>query len=410
MLTLSKRTTINTRFLLTLMSLTCLVACSGQDESSYAQCGQEWDKGVQQIIDEDRAKYGIPGVQVSVSCPGEEQPRNFVSGTTTIDGTTLVKPTDLFQIGSVTKSFIAAILLRLEADGWLSMDDPIGKWLPHQIPSDWKNITIKQLLTHTSGIVNYTETDEFNRVQRDNNYKKQWTSEELISFAINKPPYFQPSEGFHYSNTNYILAGMVISSVPGKSVEKEMKTLLSKTLPSSNTYYLPHPYSKDIMDRMAHGYYSSDTDSLIDATDDNMSMAGTAGAMVSTSEDIASWVRKLLTTTSALPEKQRSEMMSLVDIENGQPIPMTSEKTGYGLGVMHGSIFGSKAWMHGGGTRGYLTEMVWLTCQDVVVTTIINISSEDGTESLIADLISYIQKSDTLNQCKVMDASPILPN
>jgi D-alanyl-D-alanine carboxypeptidase len=96
---------------------------------SYAACSQNINESIQKIIDGNRIKYQIPGIEVSVSCPGEEIPRDFVSGTTTIDGTVPVQSDHLFQIGSETKSFVTAVILQLEAEGRLSIYDPISTYL-----------------------------------------------------------------------------------------------------------------------------------------------------------------------------------------------------------------------------------------------------------------------------------------
>ena len=208
--------------------LLILTAAVFHTQFSYAACDKNINDGIQKIIDADRIKYKIPGIQVSIGCPNEISLRNFVSGTITQEGPTLVKPDNLFQIGSETKSFTATIVLKLEAAGLLSINDSIGKWLPQY--SIWKDITIKQLLNHTSGIVDYFDTEEFANSEIESNFQKQWTPDELINLVINKSPYFAPGQGYHYSNTNYVLAGMIISAATNKSVEEEMKTLLLKQL------------------------------------------------------------------------------------------------------------------------------------------------------------------------------------
>lgn len=365
---------------------------------TYAECGPKLNEGIQKIIDEDRIKYQIPGIQVSISCPGEENPRDFVSGTTTIDGAMSVKPENLFQIGSETKSFTSVILLKLEADGILSINDPIGKWLPNISP-DWKNITIKQLLNHTSGIFNYAETDEFWSIEKNSGFKKQWAPDELINLVVNKSAYFKPGKGWHYSNTNYVLAGMIIQAATGKLVEEKMNTLLLEPLHLTNTFYLPYIYSNNIIQRMAHGYHKTANDPLADATNYNMSMADAAGAIISTSHDTAIWLRRLLTTDTVLPAAQRKELMSLVDMKSGQELPNTNNISGYGLGIGF-DYYGEEIWGHDGGTLGYLSNMLWLKCNDVVVTSLINISSDDNVSGdLISDLVNYIQKSDNSKQC-----------
>jgi len=259
---------------------------------SYAECGKNINESIQKIIDENRIKYQIPGLEVSVSCPGEEVPRDFVSGTTTIDGTVPVQSDHLFQIGSETKSFVAAIILQLEAEGRLSIYDPIGAYLKN-IPDAWQIATIQQLLNHTSGIFNYTQVLEFWQTMKDSDFKKQWSSVELISLAKDKELNFSPGLGWSYSNTNYVLAGMLVEAVTGKSIEEELNTRLFQPLYLCNTHYYSKAYSDDILKRMAHGYSSLGffSDEPRDITDKNMSWGNSAGAILSTSHDTAIWLR-----------------------------------------------------------------------------------------------------------------------
>lgn len=383
-------------------TLTLLIASIFVTYNAYADCSKDIRQGIQDILDKDRLTYQIPGMEVTISYPGENSTLDFVSGTTTLSTNIPVQRDNLFQIGSETKSFIAVILLQLEAEGLLSINDKIGKWLP-QVASDWKEITIKQLLNHTSGIFNYTEVlDEMVHNDKNLDLKKQWTSYELINLVINKPSYFKPGAGWHYSNTNYVLAGMIIENATGKSVNDEIKTRLTEPLQLTNTYYLPHLYSEQIMQRMMHGYSSRGyfPNEPKDVTDTNNSWANAAGAIVSTSHDMAIWFKKL-SSGALLPAKQMNELMTLVDKSNGQPLPITTNQAGYGLGVMHDfDTFGNETWWHSGGTLGYSSLMVWLKCSDIVITANINhLSSTRDIYALTKDLASYIQKSSQTTTC-----------
>ena len=386
--------------------LICLAAVLGVDVS-YAGCGQNINDGIQKIIDEGRVKYHIPGLEVSVSCPGEDSPRDFVSGTTTLNGDAPISREHLFQIGSETKSFISAVILQLEAEGQLSIYDPIGNYLKN-IPEAWQDVTIQQLLNHTSGIFNYTEMVELWTTLMTSEFKMQFSSDELISFVKNKEFNFLPGFGWSYSNTNYILAGMVVQAVTGKSIEEELNTRLLLPLHLSNTYYYAHAYNDDMLQRMAHGYSSSGLfpDEPKDITSQNMSWANAAGAIVSTSHDTAMWLRHLLTDNDLLPATQRQELISIVDMENGQSLPSGNNKLGYGLGVLRFNSPAGEIWGHSGGTFGYASHMYWLKCNDVVITAIVNHVDQSeaeglGSTAITMDLINFIQQSDTTKQCLV---------
>ncbi|MBI2786845.1 MAG: beta-lactamase family protein [Legionella longbeachae] len=370
----------------------------------YVAYAENINESIQKIIDENRIKYQIPGLEVSVSFPGEEVPRDFVSGTSTIGGAFPIQSDHLFQIGSETKSFIAAVILQLEAEGRLSIYDPIGSYLKN-IPDAWQSITIQQLLNHTSGIFNYTQVSEFWQSMKEGDFNKQWSSDELVSFVKDKELNFSPGLGWSYSNTNYVLAGMLMEAVTGKSIEEELNTRLLQPLHLTNTYYYSQTYSEDFLQRMAHGYSSFGmfSDEPKDITDKNMSWGNAAGAIVSTSHDTAIWLRLLLTDDKLLADTQRQELINIVDIENGQFLSPESNKMGYGLGVIKYNSPAGEYWGHGGGTLGFISHMYWIKSNDVVITLFVNHIDKNemeqlGSSAIAQELINFIQHSDSMRQ------------
>lgn len=344
-------------------------------QSVYAGCNEETNTNIQAIIDKNRVNYQIPGIQVSIFCPGEETPRNFTSGSTTLDHLSLVNSDHLFQIGSETKSFISTLILQLEAEGLLSITDPLSKFFPG-FPTKWQKITVKQILNHSSGIYNYTDVLE-DLLKQENGFdlNKYWSGDELINFVIDKPLYFEPGTDFHYSNTNYILAGMIIEAVSHHTLEEEINHRLINFLHLKNTYYLPTQYSEDIMQRMAHGYSDNGTfaDEPKDITDNNHSWANAAGAMVSTSQDMAQWFM-YLNKGILLPPLQMKKLTTVIEGK----LPNSSDMVGYGLGIIHDNkTFGEEAWWHSGGTLGYSALMVWLKSSDVIVTVNVNHTTQN---------------------------------
>jgi D-alanyl-D-alanine carboxypeptidase len=333
---------------------------------------------IQSILNNWRARSGIPGATLSVYLPDHDLPLTFSSGTTAYAGGEPINSNTLFQAGSITKSFTSMIVLQLEADGKLSINDSITKYLP-QYPQ-WSNVTIRELLNHTSGIFNYTETTTFNEI-RKSNPDAEFTPDEIVRIASQHPNYFAPGKGWKYSNTNYVLAGMIIQQVTGEPVSDVMNHYLhgGVRLNLLNTYYLPGMYSNAFLTRMAHGYNSQG----MDVTDDNMSWAYTAGAIVTTTQDLLSWWRDLF-QGNLLPQTQLAEMMSLVGEGNsstcaaGEPMSHLSDDQigkGYGLGIIQ-DAFGSDrlgtVWWHNGSTAGYKAIVMWFPKSDIYMALTIN--------------------------------------
>ena len=264
---------------------------------------------------------------------------------------------------------------------------------------EWSDITIRQLLNHTSGIYNYTDTLTMMILQNpDFDLSKQWTNDELISLSEDQPLYFAPGKGWHYSNANYTLAGMIIEKVTGRNLADEIEGRFTKPLYLENTYYIPGIYPENILSQMAHGYSASGLFPVEpkDVTEANMSWANSAGAVVSTSHDMAMWFRVLL-SGRLLPEKQNNELFELVNQADGTSIPGTMNANGYSLGLFHDySSFNEESWYHSGGTLGYSALMIWLKSSNYIVAVNVNhINSDDpakrDTYLLTRDLISYIQ-------------------
>lgn len=350
-----------------------------QDDQSQPMTAKQEAQAlqIQRLLNNWRARQGIPGTTLSVLLPGHKVPITFTSGTTTLYGDQRVDSNNLFQAGSITKSFTSTIILQLEAEGKLNIDDPITNYLP-QYPQ-WKNVTIRELLNHTSGIFNYTETAAFNNIRKENP-EAGFTPEEIVQMAARFPLSFPPGHGWHYSNTNYVLAGMIISAVTHEPVSDVMNHYLHGGMRVSllNTYYLPTIYSGSIMSRMAHGYSVKGTD----VTGSNMSWAGTAGAIVTTTQDLLTWWQAIF-QGHLLPDAQLQQMMSLVcegakNCYPGRPIPHLwpdQAGRGYGLGIAETS-FGSPeigtVWWHNGSTEGYKALVMWFPKSDIYMALTIN--------------------------------------
>lgn len=158
----------------------------------------------------------------------------------------------LYQMGSTAKSFTVAVILQLEAAGKLSIDDPLGQWLP-EYPA-WKDVTIRRLLNMTSGIPNYSETEWMSRAWA-NEPMRAFTLKELADAAYpSDTNHLPPTKGYYYSNTNYILAAMIAERASEKSFRDLVHELVIEPYGLTSTFYEASIYPESVIKRLAHGY------------------------------------------------------------------------------------------------------------------------------------------------------------
>jgi D-alanyl-D-alanine carboxypeptidase len=340
-------------------------------------CTQACHKELQTALNYDRIHNKTQdsenvGEQMSISLPtasGKLQPiMNYYSGYATTIKTLPVgtldpeqpnKRVDLFAQGSITKSYVAAIILQLEQEHRLSLNDTISQYLGNRYP-DWNQITIKQLLNMTSGILNYTNDTLFNASFKQPYHR--WTADQMIKLAYNNNQprthcktggnlCFTPGTNYMYSNTAYLLAGKIIESVTNHTLEYEMQHRLlgpkSKLGKLNNTYYLVN-YPESIMRRLVHGYgllapnipHSSDWLTQ-DFTQLNMYTTAADGGNISNAKDIVLWSRLLLQTNKIMQAHQQQQLKQLICNDRnssffGQPVKQIGKSCnqGYGLGIL----------------------------------------------------------------------------
>ena len=269
----------------------------------------------------------ISALSLSVKLPGQASNINVTAGTTRYDGGAAVTPSSLYQIGSNTKAFTAVTILQLEAEGKLTIQDTVGKWLP-QYPA-WKDVTIERLLDMTSGIPTYDNVQAM-LVAYAANPTRDWSPAELIAYVYpttkDAPP---PTTGWSYSNTNYLLAQLIIEKASGRSYAAELRRrfFANPALRLDTTYYRPHLYPPSVTKRMVSGYFASkDADNAglqplygKDVRGMTLSWAQGAGGIVSTPDDVTRWSRALY-VGSLLKPQQRRELMHTVSQKTGAPI------------------------------------------------------------------------------------------
>jgi D-alanyl-D-alanine carboxypeptidase len=240
-----------------------------------------------------------------------------------------------FRAGSITKSFTAVVVLQLVADGRLRLDEPVTEWLPG-VPAD---VTLRQLLNHTSGLHSYTDDlPDAAGILRDR--YEHWDPAETLAAAVTKP---RVDGGWSYSNTNYVALGLLIEAVTGQSYEDEVRARILEPVGLTRTQ-LPGDEA-ELPDPHLHAYLEVDGE-LVDLARFNASQAWAAGALVSTAGDLNRFYAAVL--GGELLGRDGLAAM-LTGVPNG-------DGTAYGLGIGRETLpDGRVLWGHTGGIFGYLT-------------------------------------------------------
>jgi D-alanyl-D-alanine carboxypeptidase len=294
-----------------------------------------------------------------------------------------VRQSTLFQMGSTSKSFTAALILKLEAAGKLSIHDTVGKWLP-QYPA-WKDVSIRRLLNMTSGIPNYSETETISRIWVSDP-TRALTADELIKVAYPSGANDLPvTTGYHYSNTNYVLAGMIAAKAGGQSFRDLVHEMVIEALGLDSTFYEDGAYPAAVIDRLAHGYFNNPTCADYqpnckeswnlplmgrDVRGMSTSWAQAAGGAIASARDVDRWMRAVFEGRVA-PPKQQAEWMELVSTKTGAPITDVSadDPRGFSLGLAKGILGSTGAhWFYQGETLGYRTLYVWFEKENLMIT------------------------------------------
>ncbi len=355
--------------------------------ASYAENQKnDFDSQVQKILTAHYNQYKdleyFSGGEVSVYIPNQSIKNYYIGNTShNTKKPAPVNADTLFEIGSITKSFTSAIILQLEKEGKLSLNDSVVTKLPQY--SKWSAVTLRQLLNMTSGIPNYTDTPLLG-TQLYYNLSRVWTDKELIDLAYPPGKLSPPlKSGFFYSNTNYILAALIIENATHKSLERELQSRILTPVHLNNTYYVLANPEAAIQNRLAHGYAYNQYDNPAmlgkDISEVNLSWAAGAGGLISNSEDIIKWVKSLLIEDRILNRSQQSQLKSLVSQTTGQPITQTVESDAHGFGLGVAQIDASnknkdlgKVWFYEGETLGFRAIYWYKECNGVILSATFN--------------------------------------
>ena len=256
------------------------------------------------------------------------------------------------RIGSNTKTFVAVVVMQMVQEGKVGLDEPIETYLPGLIRGegiDGSKITVRQLLQHTSGLPEYTDTipGDSDIFQIKDRYLQP---RDLLDTALGKPAQFEPGAQWKYTNTNYLVLGMLVERVSQRPVGEQIDERIVKKLGLSHTY-LPAPGDRSIKGTRPQGYHLSAEGKLEDITEMDPAWAWAAGAMVSTPSELNTFFQAVfdgrLLTQSSIDEMKNGAVDASSRLGPG---------TVYGLGLIGRSLTcGGTSWGHGGTIHGYQT-------------------------------------------------------
>jgi len=344
----------------------------------------------QTVVEAAVKQLKVPGAMVLLRTPQG----NFNAGVGTTELGVHIPPAanTHFRIASNTKTMTGALIVLLAQDGKLKLSDPVSTYIP-DVP-DGENITVAQLLKMRSGLYGYT-ADPALAAAMDANPGKAWTPQEVLAIAFRHPPQFAPDASYEYSNTNYALLGVIAEKVGGRPLAQQFADrlfgpvgLTQTSLPAADDTSMPAPYSHGYMYggsfyALADDPYPADMQAAaqagtlqpVDYTNQNSSYATAAGGAISTADDLATWMKALVSGKVFNADYHQQWLTSL---QPEDPAAPDGQKYGYGISYQR---FGPNAAMfyHGGELPGFNSFMGYDPDNDVALVIWTNLTlSPDG--------------------------------
>lgn len=299
-----------------------------------------------------------PGAVVLVA-RGDEVLFAGARGLADLEAGTPLEVGDTFRIGSVTKQFSAAGLLKLVQDGKVGLEDPLAKYLP-DFPNG-ANITVRQLLNHTSGVRSYTGIPDYmaERIRAD------LDTSQLVGVFKDLPVDFAPGDAYAYNNSGYVLVGAVIEAASGQAWHAYLEDALFEPLGLDDTGYGADP---GVAAAHVRGYTMDDDKETVPARPLSMTQPHAAGALVSSVDDLLAWNR-------ALHEGRVIE----AGLYEAMVTPAgAAGPAGYGYGIGRGTLRGETMFQHGGGIHGFSSYLLYLPDSDTTVAVLRNSDATVG--------------------------------
>jgi len=357
-----------------LAALPLWAACGGARGAGAGPSPGAWEARLRPVVDSLYGVSGYPGLSVGVAFVGGPA-LGIAAGWSDTTRRVALTPAHRLLQGSVGKTYAAALALQLVREGRLELDAPVSRYLGREpwfdrLPNA-RSITVRQLMNHSSGVMRYEFKDEFTRALSADP-DRAWRPEELVAYVLGERAPFAAGQGWDYSDTNYIVLGMIVERITGRAYYEEVARRFLRPLRLHETI----PSDRRVLPGLAQGYAGAGnpfggTDAMIGADGRfaiNPQFEWTGGGMASTPRDLARWATELY-AGAVLDSATRAEML------RGVPAPLGPQGTTYGLGVIVRPLPVGVSWGHSGFFPGYLTEMMYFPQDRVAVVVQVNSSA-----------------------------------
>jgi len=334
-----------------------------------------------------------PGALLRVSSP-DIGTWSGAAGLADVEAATPMQPDNQFRGGSLTKPFISVVVLQLVEEGQFSLDDPMTSVLPESVTTKFANsdeITVRMLLSHTGGMPEFLDLAMPHIVA---DLQRVWQDDEWLDFAAAQEPLFAPGEAQGYSNTDYILLGLVIEQATGQTWRQEVRERILEPLKLENTL-LPEPGDISSPPNQAHGYVDLGA-GLVDVTeagvDPSMASASGGQALITTTWDLDRFLKALLAGELFQNAETLEEMQTFVPWPEGNPISPWVD--GYGLGLMKVVYPGGiEAIGHTGTAVDFISFVYYLPDQGITISGAGNVADvEAGFDPFLQSALDILVK------------------
>jgi D-alanyl-D-alanine carboxypeptidase len=354
---------------------TLILACPWAQATAQTQLPAEMQQKIDKVAADALAKTGVPSASVAVVKDGQIAYLRAY-GNARLDPPAPAKPEMRYSIGSISKQFTAAAILLLQEQGKLSLDDKVGKFIPGLTRAN--EVSIRQILSHTSGYQDYWPQDYVMPLML-----QPVTAQKILDTWARKPLDFEPGTKWQYSNTNFVIAGLIVEKVSGEPL---LQFLQEKVFAPLNMKSVADTDKAKLGDTDPTGYLRFALGPPRPAPKEGSGWLFAAGELAMPAEDLAKWDISIISQSLLKPASYR-EFETEVLLKNGLG-------TRYGLGVDVRSDFGHRSLSHGGEVSGFTSENVVFPDERVAVVVLTNQDAADASGAIAKGIAPLLLAGD----------------